>query len=86
MLTAVLKNKFNVSIYYNFRQTLVPYGYSRGSHFTRALVEHTLFLQPVKPMAVYMYMVGVRVSIWVRFRVCHDMFRTRSSMFDSLRK
>ena len=58
MLTAVLKNKFNVSIYYNFRQTLVPYGYSRGSHITRALVEHTLCLQPVKPIAVYMYVYG----------------------------
>jgi len=43
---------------------------------------------------MYMVRVGVRVSIrvsirvrvsvrvWVRFRVCHDMFRARSSMFD----
>jgi len=59
---------------------------------------HTLFLQPVKPrwpcicICMYMVRVGVRVSIrvrvsvrvWVRFRVCHDMFRTRSSMFDRL--
>ena len=37
-----------------------------------------------------MYMVRVRVRVrirvsvrvWVRFRVCHDMFRTRSSMLD----
>jgi len=45
---------------------------------------------------VCMYMVRVRVSIrvsirvsvrvWVRFRVCHDMFRTRSSMLDRLPK
>ena len=47
-------------------------------------------------ICMYMVRVGVRVSIrvsirvsvrvWVRFRVCHDMFRTRSSMFDRLRK
>jgi len=30
--------------------------------------------------------VSVRVWVWVRFRVCHDMFRTRSSMLDRLRK
>jgi len=47
---------------------------------------HTLFLQPVKPrwpcICMYMVRVGVRawVRVWVRFRVCHDMFRTRSSM------
>jgi len=49
---------------------------------------------------MYMARVGVRVSIrvrvrvwvrvsvrvWVRFRVCHNMFRTQSSMFDRLRK
>jgi len=51
---------------------------------------------------MYMVRVGVRVSIrvsirvrvwvrvsvrvWVRFKDCHDMFRTRSSMFDRLRK
>ena len=43
---------------------------------------------------MYMVRVRVRVSIrvrvsvrvWVRFRVCHDMFRTRSSMFDRLQK
>jgi len=37
---------------------------------------------------MYMVRVGVRVSVrvWVRFRVCHDIFRTQSSMFDRLRK
>ena len=58
------------------------------------MIVHTLFLQPVKPrwpcICMYMVRVGVRVSIrvrvWVRFRVCHSMFRTRSSMFDRLRK
>ena len=37
---------------------------------------------------VCMYMVRIRVSVtvWVRFRVCHDMFRTRSSMLDRLPK
>jgi len=32
--------------------------------------------------------VRIRVSarVWVRFRVCHDMFRTRSSMLDRLRQ
>jgi len=65
-----------------------------------AVRNHTLFLQPVKPrwpcicICMYMVRVGVRVSIrvrvsvrvWVRFRVCHDMFRTRSSMFNRLQK
>ena len=43
---------------------------------------------------ICMYMVRVRVRVrirvsvrvWVRFRVCHYMFRTRSSMLDRLRK
>jgi len=37
---------------------------------------------------MYMVRVGVRVSVRVRVwvRVCHDMFRTQSSMFDRLRK
>jgi len=46
---------------------------------------------------VYMYVcirlgfrvrVRIRVSVrvWVRFRVCHDMFPTRSSMLDRLPK
>jgi len=57
---------------------------------------HTLFLQPVKPrwpcicicMSMVRVSIRVRVSVrvWVRFRVCHDMFRTRSSMFDRLQK
>ena len=54
---------------------------------------HILFLPAVKPrwpcicICMYMVTVGVRVSIrvWVRFRVCRDMFRTGSSMFDRLR-
>jgi len=37
-----------------------------------------------------MYMVRVRVSVTVgvrvTVRVCHDMFRTRSPMFDRLQK
>ena len=30
--------------------------------------------------------IRVSVRVWVRFRVCHDMFRTRSSMLDRLPK
>jgi len=30
--------------------------------------------------------IRVRVRVWVRFRVCHDMFWTRSSMLDRLPK
>ena len=30
--------------------------------------------------------IRVSVRVWVRFWVCHDMFRTRSSMLDRLRK
>ena len=53
---------------------------------------------PSMCICMYMVRVGVRVSIrvrvwvrvsvsvWVRFRVCHYMFRTRSSMFDRLWK
>jgi len=30
--------------------------------------------------------IRVSVRVWVRFRVCHDMFWTRSSMLDRLPK
>jgi len=56
------------------------------------------FLQPVKPrwpsicICKYMVRVSIRVrvsvtvTVRVTVRVCHDMFRTRSPMFDRLQR
>ena len=55
-------------------------------------VARSLFLQPVKPrwpcicICMYMVTVRIRVRVSVRVRVCHDMFLTRSPMFDRLQK
>jgi len=60
------------------------------SGLCKLVIKRSVFLQPVKPrwpcICICMYMDRVRVSVAVRVRVCHDMFRTRSPMFDRLQK
>ena len=72
-----------ISMYVSSITADVP---GRGEESGVRVSVHILFLQPVKPrwpcICICMYM----VRVGVRFRVCHDMFRTRSSMFNRLRK